>query len=160
MANNGRSATKALKTTRSLTGDAAYSLLAVAPEVADRAGLSGVYAVADGNGMLLGLLAIGEKPTPTNVAVVLDKIKTVVATHRSSRLQAERMKKNNQSPSDFGGALGSLFGGGVALFADKEKTEFVGAHAFSGGTPFEDEDFCLDAIRSSDLTLYSDVDKG
>jgi len=64
------------------------------------------------------------------------------------------MQEKGQSREDFAGQLGSLFGGGVALFEDEERTVFVGALAFSGGTE-EDEQICDHAAVTSEL--FTDV---
>lgn len=117
--------------------------------------ISGYFVVVSRTGMVETSQAIGSKATPANVEIAMAKIKTVLAMRRSSRLQKERMLEKGQSREDFAGQLGSLFGGGVALFEDEARTVFVGAAAFSGGSEEEDEQICDHAAVTSGL--FTDV---
>ena len=110
--------------------------------------------VFDARGLQLTSQGIGEYQR-LNVEIATAKAKTVLAINRSTRVQRERMQSKFQNREDFGGQLGSLFGGGVAIFADEAKTEFVGTMAFSGGTEEQDEEICAIAITS--LGLYTDL---
>lgn len=122
-------------------------------------GTSGFLTVFNIEGLELSSQAIGATVSPTNVEVARAKIKTVLAMRRSTRLQRERMVERGQVREDFGGKLGSLFGGGVAVFADKDLREFVGAMAFSGGTQEEDEEICRRAIKESGLFTDVSIDE-
>lgn len=134
--------------------EGAVALRNVGVEIAREMGIPGFLAVYGRTGMEETTQAVATA-TPLNVDIARAKIKTVLAVRRSTRLQAERMKEKGQAREDFGGQLGSLFGGGVAIFADEKKTEFVGAMAFSGGTPQQDEEICRRAVEK--VGLYTDV---
>ena len=123
-------------------------------ETASKMDVSGFLVVFSRTGMQECSEATG-KATPLNVHVALDKIKTVLAVRRSTRLQRKRMEGKGQSRDDFADQLGSLFGGGVAVFEDEGLTQFVGAMAFSGGTPEQDEEICKIAVEKSGL--YTDL---
>lgn len=121
------------------------------------AGLIGVVAIADRKGMLLSLQVTGDGLRDMNVPLVLGKLKTVVASQRSTRLQRERMLEAGIDLANYGGELGNLFGGGVAAFNDKDRTEFVGAVAYSGGPEDQDEQVCVEAIEMAGL--FTDIPK-
>lgn len=125
-------------------------------ETAKGIGVSGFLAVFSRTGMQECSQAM-DKATPLNVQIALDKIKTVLAVRRSTSLQRKRMEESGQSRDDFAGQLGSLFDGGVAIFADEDHTQFVGAIGFSGGTPEQDEEICKKAVEKSGL--YTDLPK-
>lgn len=118
-------------------------------ELARQMELSGFLTVFSVNGMEECSQAIGESATPTHVEIAKAKIKTVLATHRSSSVQRARMQNMGQTREDLGNQIGSLLGGGVAIFADEKLTEFVGAIAFSGGTQDQDEAIARQAAESS-----------
>lgn len=83
------------------------------------------------------------------------KIQTVLSLHQSTSLRRARIEQNNYNVYDFGGMIGSTFGGGVAIFKDRELKTFLGAIAFSGGEPKEDEQICRVAVER--VGLYTDV---
>lgn len=141
--------------TRTLSVNGAEIVRDVATREAQLAGVSGFVLVVDNNGMELCSLVTGQDVTKTNVSLARAKAKTVLTTQRSSRLQRERMKEKGQSVEDYDGMLGSLFGGGVAIFADEELSEFVGTAAFSGGSQEEDEAFCVSGVKA--IGLYTDI---
>ncbi len=140
---------------KTLNTEGAVALREAGLEIAKSMGVSGFLAVYSRTGMEECSQAIGPSVTPTNVEVAKAKIKTVLAMRRSSRLQRERMEEKEQSREDFGDQIGSLFGGGVAVFADTELQEFVGAVAFSGGTQEEDEEIGRQAVEKSGF--FTDV---
>lgn len=115
-----------------------------APKIGEE-GVSGFAVVYSRTGMQEASLTVGDRATPLNVAVALDKIKTVLATRRSTTVQRERMELKKQNRDDFAGQLGSLFGGGIAIFRDGE---FVGAFAFSGGTQEQDDEIGVRSVLS------------
>ncbi len=116
--------------------------------------VNGFVVIYDGFGLQLNSEVFGSA-TKQNVSLAEAKAKTVLATQRSSSVQRDRMKERGQTVDDFGGTLGSLFGGGVAIFADREKSKFVGAVAFSGGTQEEDEEICRRAVE--EVGLFTDL---
>ena len=120
--------------------------------------LNGFLVVYSRTGMQETSQAIGAA-SPLNVKIAEAKIKTVLAVRRSSSIQRDRMKAKGQTRGDFGGQLGSLFGGGVAIFADKELSQFIGAVAFSGGTEEEDEFICRKAVEEAGLFTDLSPDK-
>ena len=140
---------------RSINEDGAIRLRDEGLAVAREMGVPGFLAVYSRTGMEETTQVQGAA-TLLNVEVARAKIKTVLAVRRSSRLQRERMAEKGQTREDFGGQLGSLFGGGIALFADEARTQFIGAMAFSGGTQEEDEEICRRAVER--IGLYTDVD--
>lgn len=139
---------------RTITPEAAIFLRDVGLEKARELGVSGFLMVFDAQGVQLTSQGVGGH-THLSVEIATAKAKTVLAISRSTRVQRERMQSKSQNREDFGGQLGSLFGGGVAIFANEAKTEFVGAMAFSGGTEEQDEEICAIAITS--LGLYTDL---
>ncbi len=140
---------------RSLNEDGAIRLRTEGLAIARGMGIPGFIAVYSRTGMEETTQVQGAA-TPLNVEVARAKIKTVLAVRRSSRLQRERMIEKGQTREDFGGQLGSLFGGGIAIFSDEAKTDFIGAMAFSGGTQEQDEEICRRAVENTGL--YTDVD--
>src|ERR1035437_2796325 len=145
---------KFTKEVRTLSIDGAIGLREIGMQISQVKGVPGFLAVYDASGMEQTTQVIGSATT-LNVEIARAKIQTVLAVHRSSRLQRERMIENGQTSADFGGQLGSLFGGGIAIFADEAKTEFVGAMAFSGGTQEQDEEICRKTVE--EIGLYTDV---
>lgn len=139
---------------RTITPEAAILLRERGLDKAREIGVSGFLMVFDAQGVQLTSQGVGEH-THLSVEIATAKAKTVLAMNRSTRVQRERMKSKSQNREDFGGQIGSLFGGGVAIFADEAKTGFVGAMAFSGGTEEQDEEICAIAITS--LGLYTDL---
>lgn len=99
--------------------------------------------------------AVGPGAKSFYVKVAGEKIKTVLATRRSTSVQGERMKTLGQRIEDFGNLLGTTIAGGVAIFSDETHTDFVGAIAFSGGLPEQDEAICRTAVETSGL--YTDL---
>ena len=119
--------------------------------------VSGIVMVYGSDRTLLVAQAVGSKGTPTNVAVAMSKIKTVLNTRRSTRKQREFMEQEVRHRDDYADCLGSLLGGGVAIYdkPPEEEGEFVGAIAFSGGTPTQDEEICVKAVMA--VRLYVDI---
>lgn len=139
---------------RTISPEAATFLREAGLQKARELGVSGFLMVFDALGLQLTSQGVGEHKH-LSVEIATAKAKTVLAVHRSTSVQRERMQSTSQNREDFGGQLGSLFGGGVVIFADEAKTEFVGAMAFSGGTEKQDEEICATAITS--LGLYTDL---
>lgn len=144
-----------IKEIKALNLEGAVALRDIGIISAETMGVSGFLTVYSVSGMELCSQAVGETATPTNVKIAKGKIKTVLATGRSSRLQRERMAEKGQSPDYFVGELGSLFGGGVAIFEDEELKKFIGAMAFSGGTEAQDEEIGRQAIMHAGF--FTDV---
>lgn len=142
----GRAELERVSEIKTINVAGALALRKSAIEMAQQMGVSGFLTVYSRTGMEETSQAM-ESATPLNVKVAKDKIKTVLAFRRSSRVQRERMEEKDQLREDYGGQLGSLFGGGVAIFADEAQTEFIGAIAFSGGTQEEDEEICRRAVE-------------
>lgn len=154
-AEQGKSSDRGLIELKTIGVGKAVEMREKAIFAANTLGVSGYFVVVSRTGMIETSQAIGSKATPTNVEVAMAKIKTVLAMRRSTRLQKERMSEKGQSREDFGGTIGSLFGGGVALFEDEARTIFVGASAFSGGTEEQDEHICDHSAVTSGL--FTDV---
>ena len=118
--------------------------------------VSGLVMVYGSDGMLLSAQAAGSKGTPTNVAMAMSMIKTVLNTGNSTRKQRELMEQEARQREDYANRIGSLLDGGVAIYdkPSNEKGEFVGAIAFSGGTPEQNEEICVEAVTAGGL--YTD----
>ena len=139
---------------RTLSAQGAVALREAALEGARENSVGGFLIIFDAKGLQLTSEGLGGYDE-TNIAIALAKAKTVLSIHRSTSVQRERMESKGQKREDFGDQIGSLFGGGVAVFADEAKIEFVGAMAFSGGTEEQDENICRTAIDS--LSLHTDL---
>lgn len=107
----------------------------------------------------LAFQAMGEPTLDINFfrKVANSKLKTVYAFHQSTSITQANMQRDHESPADYGGAVGSTFAGGVAIFADEEHTQFVGAIVFSGGPQKQDEAICRKAVEQ--MGLYTDLPK-
>lgn len=105
----------------------------------------------------LAFQAIGEPNLDISFfrKVASSKLKTVYAFHQSTSITQANMQRDHESPADYGNAVGSTFAGGVAIFADEEHTQFIGAIAFSGGPQKQDEEICRQAIKQ--VGFYTDL---
>jgi len=111
-----------------------------------RTKVSGYFTVFSQTGMQEAALAVGDDVTPLNVSIALDKIKTVLATQRSTRQHRQKMIEEGLDRSDFAGEIGSLLPGGVALYYNNK---FVGAIAFSSNSLVDEEEFCLKVLEGT-----------
>lgn len=100
--------------------------------------VSGFAVIYSSTGMQLCSQAVGPNAKPMNAQIALAKIETVLNRRESSGILQEKIKAKGTRPENYAGAVKTLFGGGLAIFADKECTEFVGAIAFSGGEEWQD----------------------
>lgn len=129
----------------------------MAVEVAKFTGVSNVLIlVFSRDGALLSGQALGSVAR-MNSDIALEKAKTVIATQRSTSLQRKRMEETGNKREDYGGKLGSLITGGVAIY--KEMGEegklkgFLGTIVASGAYPAErDEEICASAISRCGFT--------
>ncbi len=96
----------------------------------------------------------GDDADPGTLDIARGKIRTVLNSGRSSNLQRERMREKGYERFDYMDRMGSLFGGGAAIFKDSDKQIFIGAMAFSGGSAEEDLEICNTSIL--DLGLFID----
>ena len=120
------------------------------------AGLKGVVAIADRTGMPLCLqVTDGDGLIGATFPSVLGKLKKVVDAHKSNRVQRETMAARGIRPLSSTGELLTDLDDGVAVFADKERQEFVGAVAYSGGLDDQGERMCIDAIEMAGL--FTDI---
>lgn len=120
--------------------------------------VSGLAIVFGSDGMLLAAQAAGSRGTPTDVAVAMSEIRTVLSTGNSTRRQRQIMEEEGSQRGDYADRIGSLLGGGVPIYdkpASEEEREFVGAVAFSGGTPEQNEQICVEAVLAAGL--YTDI---
>lgn len=108
-------------------------------------------------GMQVYSEASGASARPAHVEIAHAKASTVLNMRKSTRRLAEWLVKERAGarPEDFGEQIQSLLAGGVAIFADETRSRFVGAVAFSGGSPEQDEYICLKGVYESGL--YSDI---
>jgi uncharacterized protein GlcG (DUF336 family) len=124
-------------------------------EVSRERQIPGFLVVYGADGMQLASEANGG--IPANVDIALDKIRTVLAFKRSTSIRRAGIEEGGYNRADFAGNVHTLFSGGVAIFADVERTKFVGAAAFSGGTQEQDEKICRLAIEG--MGLHTDLPK-
>jgi uncharacterized protein GlcG (DUF336 family) len=122
----------------------------LAISIADEHRLIGSIVVAGSLYEICGQLT-DDEADPGTLLIARGKIQTVVNSRRSSSIQRDRIIEKHYRPEDFMGRMGSLFGGGVAIFADEQLRRFVGAAAFSGGDWTEDEELARQAIVESGL---------
>ncbi|OGK18645.1 hypothetical protein A3G67_02185 [Candidatus Roizmanbacteria bacterium RIFCSPLOWO2_12_FULL_40_12] len=123
---------------------------------AKAAGASGSVAIFDNRGMMLAYQATGPNAYNQHMNIALAKGKSVLATHRSTSEQRDRMETKGQGALQFADTLGSLFKGGVAFFFDEDATEFAGALVFSGDKGEDkDEEFCRGALDGTGF--YTDL---
>ena len=101
--------------------------------------------------------AFGASARPAHVDIAGAKATTVLNMRRSTRRLAEWLgaERVGARPEDFAGQIKSLLSGGVAIFADEAQSQFVGAAAFSGGSPEQDEYICLRGVYMAGL--FSDI---
>jgi uncharacterized protein GlcG (DUF336 family) len=117
-------------------------LVREAKRIAKKKRASGYAAVFSRTGMLEAALAVGSG-TPRDRVVAESMIKTVLLMRVSTSLVRDILWGRLLTQVDFGGQLGSILSGGVAIFY---KGEFVGAVAFFGGTDCPNEDICVKAV--------------
>ncbi|MDP3900964.1 MAG: heme-binding protein [bacterium] len=152
----GCNVTVQLDSVRTIGFKAAGSLGSCALKMAESMEVSGVVCVYGMTGMPFMHWAYGEGARPMHVEIAKAKARTVLNVRRSTSKQRERMEQGGQSQDHFAGQVLTTLGGGVAVFADEECREFVGAMAFSGGTQEQDEYVCAQAIAH--LGLFTDVE--
>ena len=140
-----------------LNVEGAKNILTASLIAAQELRVSGFLVVFSSTRMQEASQAIGASARPAHVNIAGDKAVTVLNMRRSTRRLAEWLVKDRPGtrPEDYGGQIQSLLAGGVAIFADMELTQFVGAAAFSGGSPDQDEYICLRGVLGSGL--YSDI---
>lgn len=150
-----RSAEQYVGNIRTINADGAAAIRRHGVGFAREMGISaGVLTVYGSTGLSLATEVIG-MPKLSNVEIAEDKIRTVLATRRSTRMQSEEMERRGFKREDYAGQLGSLFSGGVAIFEDADRAVFIGAAAFSGGKPEQDEDIVRAAVER--IGLFTDI---
>lgn len=133
----------------SLSPEAARLIKDKGLEIARGKGISGgVMAVMDREHLLLTLESYGTA-RPSHPPVAVDKAHTVVNYQTSSRGMGERMVELGLNKDDLAGQVKSTAGGGVGIWKDPEYKIFLGATAFSGGTPDQDEDVSYEAVQAA-----------
>lgn len=133
---------------------AAVHLRDLALDYAASNNVSGAVSVFNSMRAELCAQLTGDDASPSTMDIARGKILTVLETGRSSNLQADRMRIKHYDRSDYVGRIGSLFGGGAAIFKDLDLKIFIGAIGFSGGSQEEDQQICTWAIRTA--SLYTD----
>ncbi|MDO8619606.1 MAG: heme-binding protein [Candidatus Daviesbacteria bacterium] len=123
--------------------------------------VSGFLVVYSRTGMQEVSQATGPLARPAHVEIAQAKAASVLNMRKSNRKLAEWLLgyRPGFRPEDFAGQIRSLLPGGVAIFdsEDARTRKFIGAVAFSGGEPEEDEHICVNGIFLS--RLYSDITK-
>ena len=145
---------KELLVFRTIGTEMAVKLGLEAVKAAGQMGVSGFVLVYSRTGMQECSYAVGLEAKPLNVQIALAKIETVLSFRQSTGVRARYIEKKNIYPENYAGAVKTMFGGGLAIFADPELKEFVGAIAFSGGEEWQDIQICCVAIHKAGL--YTD----
>lgn len=135
-----------LKTIRMLSPRMGEDLCRHAINAAEDLDVSGFVVVFDATLLQLASQAVGDGVSRLNVVLAMAKAQTVLNMHRSTSRQRGRLQEMNLQPGAFAGQIRTTLWGGVAIFADKKCTEFVGAIAFSGGNQEQDEHICTAAV--------------
>lgn len=119
--------------------------------------VGGFFIIISREGMQVYSEASGASARPAHVEIAHLKASTVLNMRKSTRRLTEWLitERVGARPEDFGGQIRSLLAGGVAIFADETRSQFVGTAAFSGGSPEQDEYICLKGVYGSGL--YSDI---
>lgn len=146
---------KGLLTIRTIGIDLALDMLNVAVAAAETdMNVSGFVIIYSSTGMQLCSQVVGPDAKQMAVRIALAKIETVLNRRESTGIWNEKIMAKHTRPENYAGAVKTLFGGGLAIFADEAHTEFVGAIAFSGGEEWQDINICQSAIES--VGLYTD----
>lgn len=143
-----------LLTLKTIGTDLALKLQEEAVKAANGLGVSGFIVVYSRTGMQECSRAVGPNAKPLGVQIALAKIDTVLIRRESTGVWQRKIAKEGTRPENYAGAVKTLFGGGLAIFADEERKEFVGAIAFSGGEEWQDIEICWTAIHR--VGLYTD----
>lgn len=143
-----------LLTLKTIGTELALKLQDEAVKAANGLEVSGFIVVYSRTGMQECSRAVGPDAKPLNVQIALAKIDTVLIRRESTYVWQRKIAKKGTRPENYAGAVKTLFGGGLAIFADKELKEFVGAIAFSGGEEWQDVGICWMAINN--VGLYTD----
>jgi uncharacterized protein GlcG (DUF336 family) len=143
-----------LVTLRTIGIKVAKEMIAEVARVATGMKVSGYTVVYSLTGMQEGSMAVGPGAKPLNVRIAMAKVETVFNLRQSTGVKARYIEKENIYPENYAEAIKTLFGGGLAIFADKDLKEFVGAIAFSGGKQEEDIVICQAAIQK--VGLFTD----
>ena len=138
----------------SISPDTAEQMVKVAKEKAEELSLKKIAIGVMGMERFLLASASGGGVTPNNVDTVERKLDTVMNTRRSIHVQKAYMEREKIRPSNYGLSIRTLFDGGLAVFADPELTQFVGAIAASGGSGWEDARCCVAGLES--VGLFTD----
>lgn len=141
-------------TLKTIGTDLALKLQEEAVKAADGLGISGFVVVYSRTGMQECSRAVGLNAKPLNMQIALAKIETVLIRRESTGVWQRKISEKGTRPENYAGAVKTLFGGGLAIFADEECKEFVGAIAFSGGEEWQDIKICWMAINK--VGLYTD----
>lgn len=145
-----------IRQVETLSPKGAEILKNAAVEVAEEREIDNILIlVFNREGAFLSGQALGEVNPMTSV-IAFEKAKTVLATQRSTSVQRGRMETSGNQREDYGGRLGSLITGGVAVYswlgADKGPHEFLGVIVCAGAHPAEkDEEICVEALTRAGL---------
>lgn len=121
-------------------------------------GVRGVMVVVSREGLTVGYdvnHGLDNEARPFHEKMARKKVEAVQAMNMSTRKIEEWMGKNHRRPEHFAELIPTTLGGGVVIFADRDLKKPVGAVAFSGGEPEEDEIICIDGIWHAHF--YSDI---
>lgn len=126
-------------------------------ELAEERGYSGLGMVTNAAHELVSAQATGSGAHEDQLEIIKSKIQTVLASRRSVSVQVAYMKTYGRTREDYGGSLGSMIPGGVALFKDPDLKIFIGAAAYGGGPAAEDEFIVRQAAEEKGV--YTDLRK-
>lgn len=137
--------------------DGAKKILTASIAVARQQNVYGFCIVYFRTGMQECSEAVGALARPAHVEIAQAKAATVLNMRKSTRLLAEWLitEREGFGPQDFAGQIPTILPGGVAIFADHDLKYFIGAMAFSGGSPEQDEYVCNAGLER--VGFYSDI---
>lgn len=140
-----------------LSAETASSLGQAAARLIRQRGETGYVAVYDARKTPLYVEAVGFV-SEIDFVVVRKKGQTVLIAGRSTSLQGKHMNQSGLSRQDYGGLIGSLVPGGVALFSNSQRgpKDFVGAIAVAAAKPETDEEIAL--LAAKEIGLYTDLE--
>lgn len=144
-----------IKTFFTLSGEGAQAIAKASLLAAQELGVYGYLVVASREDLVLVSRAEGDLARPFHDQMARVKKNAVLAMRRSTRRIGEWLKYDDFDLEDFAGLIATSLPGGVAVFADSILEVFIGAVAFSGGSPVEDEYICLRGVSS--IKAFSDI---
>lgn len=153
---------KYIKTYYALSDEGAQVIADGSLHAAQELGVHGVLVIASREDLVLVSRAAGDLARPFHEQMARVKKNAVLAMRRSTRRLGDWLRDEQLKLEDFAGLITTSLPGGVAVFADSDLEVFIGATAFSGGTPEQDEYICLRGVLDiafSDIPLLESSER-